>query len=356
MADTASGGRFPPIRLSGFVGIPIGLGLLILAFRRADLSEVWLAMSSARLQLLFLAALVGLVENLVRAHRWKSLFSRGSRTRLRPLYTSMMIGYLANNFLPARMGEIVRIYVFGMTTGHSKSAAAATVVLERMADLLVLLCFTGIACLWVPIPREVRIGLSIGGFLLAAVAAATIAFATHAGKGGALPRFIARLIPTRWQPRVLHILEQSRAGLSMLRNARQAGEVATFTIVIWLLAAASVAMVMVAMRLDLPYGAALFVAAVLSLSFVIPTAPGAVGTYEFFVALALSSFAVKRGEGLAFALVLPAVVYISSTIQGIVCLTIEGLSLHQIVAASRRGFRNHHLRRRETPDQGLERS
>ncbi len=340
MAGKATGGRFPPARLSGFAGILIGVGLLFLAFRRTDLPEVWHAMTSARLPFLLLAALVGLAESLVRAYRWKSLFGRGSRTRLRPLYTSMMIGYLANNFLPARMGEIVRIYVFGITTGISKSATAATVVLERMADLLVLLCFTGIACLWIPVAREVRIGLSIGGFLLAAVAAATIAFATHAGKEGVLPRFIARLVPARWQRRVLQILEQSRAGLSMFRNARQAGKVAALTIVIWLLAAASVALVMVAMRLDLPYGAALFVAAVLSLSFVIPTAPGAVGTYEFFVALALSSFAVERDGALAFALVLHAVVYISSTIQGVVSLGIESLSLRSIVEGARRANKN----------------
>jgi uncharacterized membrane protein YbhN (UPF0104 family) len=74
--------------------------------------------------------------------------------------------------------------------------------------------------------------------------------------------------------------------------------------------------------------------AVLSLSFVIPAAPGGLGTYEFFAVTALTPFAVQNSQSVGLALVLHAVAYMTSTALGLACLCTESLSLGELMIRS----------------------
>jgi hypothetical protein len=93
----------------------------------------------------------------------------------------------------------------------------------------------------------------------------------------------------------------------------------------------AVIFIMAALHMDLPWLAALFVIAVISLSFVIPAAPGAMGTYEFFTVVALAPFTKDKSLALGLALVLHASMYLTSTALGLICLWGEGLSLRALV-------------------------
>ena len=103
------------------------------------------------------------------------------------------------------------------------------------------------------------------------------------------------------------------------------------TLVIWGIEAASVGLVIRSLHLSLPWIASLSVVVVLSLSFIIPAAPGAVGTYEFFAVVALSPFAMQNSQAVGLALVLHAVMYATSTALGLVCLWAESLSLRKLM-------------------------
>jgi uncharacterized protein (TIRG00374 family) len=152
-------------------------------------------------------------------------------------------------------------------------------------------------------------------------------------KGESAARRTARIvgaISENLGRRTLQIVRRFGEGLKVLRSFRQVLLVLLLTLAIWTLEALAVSAVIVALNLSLPWIAALFLLAVLSLSFILPAAPGGVGTYEFFVVAAMVPFALDSSRAVGLALVLHAMMYLTSGILGLACLWSENLSFRQI--------------------------
>jgi uncharacterized protein (TIRG00374 family) len=300
---------------------------LWLAMRNVDASLMWQEMRSARLSFLVLGVCISAIASAVRTVRWKVLLDYAPSATLRSLYTSMMIGYMANNILPARMGELVRIQVLARKTGVRRSLSAATIILERTTDVLVLLTVVGLVSFFLPLPVSIRRGsqLAAVGFVAATIMLLVLARRDEASLQRLAQKF-DRFSPTLGQ-KVHEGFKHFVDGLSILRNGKQALVVLGLTMMNWSLEAASLGFVMKSLDMSLPRLAPLFLLAVLSLSFVIPAAPGSVGTYEFFAITGLSAFGVDKSHAAGLAVLLHATVYVTSISLGFACLLVEGLSL-----------------------------
>jgi uncharacterized protein (TIRG00374 family) len=146
-------------------------------------------------------------------------------------------------------------------------------------------------------------------------------------------RVIARLVGRVSQGlghKVQEALEHFVAGLSILRSGKQALLVLGLTLMVWTIEAISLSFIMKSLGLSLPWLAPLFLLVVLSLSFVIPAAPSGVGTFEFFAIAGLASFAVEKSQAAGLALLLHAIVYVTSVGVGFACLAVEGLSVREL--------------------------
>ena len=303
---------------------------LWLAMRNVNASLMWSQMRSVKPLYLILAVCISAVTNIVRTVRWKVLLAYPPSANLRSLYTSMMIGYMANNILPARMGELVRIHLLARKTGVRRSLSAATIILERTTDAIVLLAVVGLVSFFLPLPDSIRRGSQIASAVF--VAAALILFVLARGNKSFLQRIaqmvghVSHSLGQKLQDAMEHFVE----GLSVLRNGKEALVVLGLTLIIWSIEAVSLGFVMKSMDLSLPWLAPVFLLVVLSISFAIPAAPSAVGTYEFFAVTGLSAFAVDRSRAAGLALLLHATVYVTSISLGFVCLIVEGLSVREL--------------------------
>ena len=123
-------------------------------------------------------------------------------------------------------------------------------------------------------------------------------------------------------------LGQFAEGLAIVSSWRQMSCVGAYTVLVWLLEAAGVAMVSRAAGLPLGASAIFTMMAVLGLGMMIPSAPGYVGTYQFLVVAALAMFGVVPSAALAFSLVLHAWLYVTTTLWGVVGLSLGGFSLY----------------------------
>jgi hypothetical protein len=278
---------------------------------------------------------VAAASNLFRALRWKILLGSDARARLRHVFTSMMIGYLANNLLPARLGELVRVYALGRTAGVRKSTSAATVVLERLLDTVVLLALVLLVSVLLPGPDPVRRGSRLAFVVFAALA--TLLLLTARRDWSWVRRAMRRI---RWPSaaagrKLEQVLDRFLDGLYVLRSGRRALLTLALTLGIWCVEALSVGLVMTSLGLSLPWTASFLVVAVVTLSFVVPAAPGALGTYEFLVVTVLTLLAVQSAQAVGLAVVLHTVAYLTSTALGLACLWAERLSLRELVAKSR---------------------
>src|SRR5437870_1612413 len=195
-------------------------------------------------------------NKLVSDVRVKILLRNSTPITFRHLFSSMIIGYMANNVLPARMGEVVRMYLLERSAGISKSMSAATIVLERIIDALVLLTIVGTLSVFLPSTPLIRRSSLVAGVTLAAVG---IALLCMAFKGESAARQTARIVGAMSQKlgyRAQQVVKSFSQGLGVLRSIKQTLLVLLLTLTIWTVDATAVTMVIRSLNLSLPWIAA----------------------------------------------------------------------------------------------------
>jgi uncharacterized protein (TIRG00374 family) len=329
MTDKQTGTRWRA-HVGRWLGILVSLALIAWILHAFDLGDVGRALLAVNyLYLLPLAVLV-LVNYTLRTLRWGILFVETNAPRWTDLFMAMMIGYLGNNILPARAGELVRAYVLGKRSGTSKSKALATVMVERVVDLWVVLVMLPVLLCFYPITSWlVGAGMIAGAIGLAATAflASLMIWGHHL-----LVWTLRRLafLPKRVVRRIETVGNGFVAGVRGFRKPQQAISFLSYTAVIWLMEAISVWLMARAFSLPLSIGESLFVIIVIGIGMMIPSSPGYVGTYEFFALSALAIFNISGSSALGFTVIMHVVSFAGSSIIGAICLALSGQSLMQM--------------------------
>ena len=150
-----------------WISIIFSLFFVVLILNHIDFEKMKKALETANYMYLPLAVASSLVTNIFRTYRWKYIISPIKKISTQSLFSGVAIGYMANNLLPARLGEFVRAYIMGKKEGISKSSTLATIVLERIFDGLALLFFLAFISLLFSLPLWIKqAGIAAGAFFL----------------------------------------------------------------------------------------------------------------------------------------------------------------------------------------------
>src|SRR5207302_1697347 len=149
-------------RLRVGIGIAISAALVAYLLASVDLRELGRQLLATNWAWVTLAVVAGLAGVLARARRWRWLFPPGPEPP--GIVAATMIGYMANNVLPLRAGEVVRIYVLArklresgpMTGTQSFWLVTATLVVERVLDSLAIVSILAMLVLVIPLPRVIE--------------------------------------------------------------------------------------------------------------------------------------------------------------------------------------------------------
>lgn len=306
----------------------LGFGItgifILLAIGKIEWAAVWASLASADYRFVVPAALVTLIGYGVRSLRWQQLLRPLKAIRLRSVTASLMLGFAANNVLPARVGELVRAHELGRREEVSRAATFTTILLERIFDGLVLLLVLGVVLSISPAARQDP-KFQTTGYL-----AALIFFGVSAGLGLALwqeawllaiVRWVVRPLPARIGDLLPRLAASLLEGLRVVRSGPTIGRIALLSGVVWLCEGASYYLVLNAFHLPLPreyfvLAAALLVASV-NLGIMVPSAPGYIGTFQVFAVIALGIFGVTAALALSIALVAHAMQYLLVTSIGL---------------------------------------
>ena len=305
------------------LGLVVSVGLLVYFFWDVDLRVVGGRLRETLWGFLALSVALNFLSLWARARRWRYLFAPGARSG--HLFRALLVGYMGNNLLPLRAGEIVRIYV-ASRHGPRFWTTFATVVVERVLDGLALGLLVGGVLLVVAVPGELRwsILLFLGVDLVGILVLVLIAVAPNASRA-LIETFFHRI---GWlERRMLSMLGTMTEGLRGLRAPRHVIPITLYSVGIWFFLALSVWTGLHAAHLDLPLAAAWTVLAFLGLGVSLPSSPGFVGVIQAATVLALALFAVPRTEALSFSLLLHASQFFPVTALGLVCLFLEHVRL-----------------------------
>ena len=291
-----------------------------IALDGVHLGQAWRALRTSD-YLWLVPALGALALSLgARAARWRSLFAPGRRPPLSTVSNAMMVGYLYNNILPARAGEVARVIVLAKRSDAQPVEIVGTSVLERFFDLIGIFLIFFLAQPWLPAVSWFRVAaiLAVALVLLAAVAAAILV--THGERAlRVLLRPLERL-PFLSRERLERGARELTLGLSGLRNPGVAFAGLFWTIIAWMLTAVLAYFVTLAFHLHVPFACGVLVTVAVGLAMVLPAAPAAVGVFEGAVLIGMRAYGLSRSAALPYALVLHLVNFLPFIVVGVLLL------------------------------------
>lgn len=322
------------------VGFAITVVFLVLAVRNVDLAAVGRELAAADYRLLLPAAVCTLSGYLLRTARWRAILHPVQPAPFRTVFSVLMLGFAANNVLPARVGEVVRAYTLRQKTGAPVSLGFATIVVERVFDGVTLLALMALALRVAPAladDERLRLVESLSVVVFASALIALVALLLLRERAVALAGWLARPLPERFGRRVSAMAESFIVGLDCLRRPGAVLRIAALSLLIWTCEAGSYAFVARAFDLGLgpaqEMSAVLFLVVFVNLGIMIPSAPGYIGTFQFFARLALVPFGVPGERAVGLAVVSHAMQYVLVTGIGLVIVWREHLSLVRLARA-----------------------
>lgn len=316
-----------------WIGVAISLICLFLAFRNQDLTRVMQELAGADYRLLAPAVLLYFIGVGFRTVRWQALLNPVKRLSLRQLFPLVVIGYMANNLLPARGGELVRVYLLGWRTGVRKTTSLATVAIERIFDGLTMIVFILMAAPLIGLNAQVAWLTGIATLLFVGLLGGLILFATMPWAQRLALSIIRRLLPAKIGERLTSMLTAFVAGLGSLRSASELVRVVVSSLLAWVCEAGMYLLIAIAFGLDVGWPVALLTTAVANLFTLLPSTPGYVGIFEAGV-LAVLVGLLNRPEAVAlsYAIVLHAALWMPVTVLGLIYLSRESLSWRSLSA------------------------
>ncbi|WP_026840461.1 lysylphosphatidylglycerol synthase transmembrane domain-containing protein [Citrifermentans bremense] len=328
------------------VGLAISALCLLLLFRKIDFAKMAAAFAGMDYRYLAPAIILTFVSYYFRALRWKFLLEPIKNTRLSNLFPSTLIGYMANNLLPARLGELVRAYVLGRKEGIDTSAVFASLVVDRLCDgftvLLVLVAtfFT----IRLPAGKEgMQQALVTGGYITFILYLGVLLFLALLRKRTDWTlMLVARLLApfsAKASEKASSLLGSFISGIRMPAGAAGMAATAATSFLIWGAAIWPIDLLLRAFGVELPLTASMFIMVFLVFAVMVPASPGFVGTYHLACVTALSAFDIVGERALSIAIVIHALGFLPVIPAGLFCLWRDKLSLKQISENNESGAR-----------------
>ncbi|MCP5202490.1 MAG: flippase-like domain-containing protein [Gammaproteobacteria bacterium] len=315
--------------LIGIAGVAIGAVFMVLALRGIDVAEVRrLAAAVDRAGLVQATALYWVALGL-RVLRWQRLLGQLGGAPLIAVAETLVVGYAVNNLLPARLGEVARAAYAKRRLALGRARVFGTIVVERLLDLLAILtCLiaglagVGLVLGHARLPTFELVALNAG--VLVGVAVLALALLRSAR--------LARLS----LPAAVHaVVDDFRHGTRSL-NRRTALLVVALTAAVWTCEVLALSRVFAACGAVLGPAEALVVMGAASLSTLVPTAPGYLGTYQLVAVLALQAFGLDGNAGIVASTAIQAALFGSVTVVGLAILLARGTRRAWLTAADRR--------------------
>ncbi len=359
-------------------GILISIICSWLFARKIEWSQLSVALKDAEYVYIIPTIILIFVSYYFRAVRWSVLIAPIKRVSVLNLFSATMIGFMANSVLPARIGEIIKPVMVAKKEKIKVTASFATVVMERIFDLLSIIVFASLLFFFLPaetlqdksvsminraevstevvkakyVNEKPGIPLSVVNeeseaeapnlikqlkkwsivMALFGIIAITSLFllSTYPQKSANFLEKLVFFVPHHLKAKLVNYLHSFISGLQILDNKKHMIWIGILSLIIWLLNAASVYVLCYSFNIGLSFAGACFVIVCLALAVALPQAPGFIGVFHIATQKSLDVFGVGLSSAQSFAIILWALSIIPIIIVGLLFLWREGMSFGEI--------------------------
>jgi len=306
------------------MGFALTAGCLVVGAFVVDWPRTLQSIAGANRPLIALAVLLLVTTFCIFALRWRQLIAVDDPLPFRHVFNFLMIGYLANAVLPARPGDIIRAVLWRQSYNISFSIGVASVVLERLFDVLAV-CMLGFSVsLVITLPAAVVWAL----YSFAAAAVGLIAVLMLLGwRQTSVHLLLSRYPKLSGHPGARFAIEWLRRfvlAINVVRSPTRLALSVALTCVGWGMLGLYLMIMVMAFRLPAPLAAALLVLVMTNLGAAIPSSPSSLGVYHVLAVLGLSVWNIDTSAAVAFAIGSHALAITLQILIGLVCAWFEG--------------------------------
>jgi len=316
----------------------LAIALLAWFLRHANLSDVWGQVRQSDVRLLLLALMFVAVTYWIRAWRWQMLLAPLGPTRFRTAFRTTVIGFAALSLLPARAGDLLRPYLLARQENLSQPATFATVVMERVLDLVAVLGLLAIYA-WgfanpgdVPdsLRRPIELSAAVGGVAATVLFVVMWILATHPERIGGFVRTADRLLPHAIAHKLADVATAFSKGFIAAKNPVTLLMGVLWSFPVWVFIAGETWAVTRAFDIDLSFAGTFLVQVFLVIGVAVPT-PGGVGSYHEAYRWAITTFFhAPNDSAVAAAIVVHLVGFVPVILAGLILMVQEGMSVHEL--------------------------
>ena len=319
-----------------WIGMGISLFFLFLLFRKIDYGQLATAFREVDIKYLIAAVLTTFASFYFRALRWEYLLMPLKKCPTATVFSATMIGLMVNGLFPARLGELARTYVLAERENLDKSSVFASVVIDRLTDVLSLLLLLILTLFILDLPDgsiKDRQTLVTGGYVtlltLLMVVAFLVALKVFKKRSPAVGSRLIKRLPPQLAEKANDLVNSFFQGIGLPPKSEHYLWITGASIAAWAFSIIPVDMVLRSFGINIPISASMFTLVILAFAVMVPATPGYIGTYHYACFAALGVFNVPQGKALGVALVMHAVSFLPVIVIGFVCLWTVGLSLKE---------------------------
>ncbi|MBK8559330.1 lysylphosphatidylglycerol synthase transmembrane domain-containing protein [Candidatus Amarobacter glycogenicus] len=305
--------------------------LIALFLRATHPSELADAFGEADYRWLIPGTAVLFVAICARCVRWSVLMRPVAPMSPQRLFPYAIIGYMANNLLPARAGEVVRAFVLGDRENVSRMGTFGTIAVERLFDgcTLVLMLLIAGSVVGFEDSRLRAIAWVSTGFFVAALFAFYV-LTLDEERAKRVTHYFLRILPDRFEHIATDLADNLVSSLRSVHDPRSLFLVALFSGLAWTIEAGAYAVIGQGFDLNVTFAHYCLLLSAANLAIIIPTFFGGTGPFEWAAKLVLVGADVSDNVAGAYSIVAHAVILIPTTILGLILLWSFGVSFRRI--------------------------
>jgi len=283
------------------LGLALSALAIVAMLRAVNAADVAADLRGAHLEWLLAGMGVTVVGYVIRAYRWRALLAPQRELPIGRVFGPTVVGFLAINTLPARIGEFVRAYLLARLERIPAAGVMGSCALERVLDLVLLAIFWVICLLFAPFPEWFRVSgyvtFGIGG--LAAVGLWLFQSRGHHA-GRLLDTGLLAKLPVRIRVGIQGSIPAFGEGVRALGAPGVLVRSGIWSVLMWAANAIGFLLIGYAAGLTLPWWSPFLLAFVVCVAILVPSSPGFVGVMEAACVVGLSLMGVDGARGLAY--------------------------------------------------------
>lgn len=310
------------------IGIIFSVLLIFYLFYKIDFDSVVQSIIKFNAWVLLILLAVYITGMFLRTYRWQLLISQREDLSKRLIFKALAIGYMVNNILPAKIGELARMEYLKRKKNIGRSFLLGTIFIERLIDLILVLLIFSFSLLFSVSGRTMF--LQNKWIFLVIFILIVLSFFLMLRPGNLIK--VLSFLPVKIRLYLEKVIRSFTESVHFVQDRKLFFRISLQSLFIWFLTLFTSYLILSGLNVSLPFYGYFFLVAVGVLGLIIPSTSGGIGVFHAIATAALVLLGVQPDKALAYAIIAHAFDFIPNIIIGFAVTILEGMSFKSLTS------------------------